>query len=112
MCAKSSSCTSLCAGPVKARAELVSEYIVCVNEVLTDTQKLCVPAGNYTPGYISNKMPLTPRSLLGESYQPYQVRTSCITQKMRGEALEGDRRCSPRWDNDKLHRGKEKNEDA
>lgn len=42
--------------------------------------------------------------LLGESYQAYQVRTSCITQEMRGEALKGDRRCSPCGDNDKLRR--------
>lgn len=29
-CAKSSSCTSLCTGPLKARAEPVSECVVCV----------------------------------------------------------------------------------
>lgn len=49
----------LCVGPVKARAERVSEYIVCVNRVLTDTLKLCVPPGNYTLGI---KCPLYTRS--------------------------------------------------
>lgn len=49
-CAKSSSCTSLCTGPLKARAELVSEYVVCMNVALTDTLKLSVPAGIYDLG--------------------------------------------------------------
>ena len=44
---------------------------------------------------------------LGESYQSYQVRTPCIAQEMRGEALKGDRCRSPRGDHDKLQRQRE-----
>lgn len=49
-CAKSSSCTSLCTGPLKARAELVSVYIVRMKEALTDTLKMSDPAGIYDLG--------------------------------------------------------------
>lgn len=42
------------------------------------------------------------------SYQAYQVRTSCVPQQVRGEALEGDRRCSSCGDNDKLRAQREK----
>lgn len=49
-CAKSASCTSLCTGPLKARAEPVSERITCINGALTDMLKLCVPAGTCSLG--------------------------------------------------------------
>lgn len=39
--------------------------------------------------------------LKGVRDQAYQVRTSCITQEMRGEALERDSCCSPRGYNNK-----------
>lgn len=42
--------------------------------------------------------------LLGESYQADQVRTSCVAQEMRGEALKGDRRRPPCGDDHKLCR--------
>lgn len=38
----------------------------------------------------------------GAAYQADQVRTSCVAQEMRDEALEGHRCRSPRGDDDKL----------
>lgn len=42
--------------------------------------------------------------LPGETYQAYEVRTSCVTQEMGGEALKGDRRSSPCGYDNKLRR--------
>lgn len=50
-CAKSSSCTSLCTGPLRAEGWTgVWMRRVCMNGVLTDVLKQCVQAAIYDPG--------------------------------------------------------------
>lgn len=58
--------------------------------------------GGFEPCPRPNKDHADP--LLGETYQAYEVRTSCVTQEMGGEALKGDRRSSPCGYDNKLRR--------
>lgn len=108
-CAKSSSCTSLCTGPLKARAEPVSECAVCVwmgcSQICWSSAfklRFMTRAKSLINIFPLHTLITAHCCFLGESYQAYQVRTPRVTQEMWGETLKGDRCCSPRGNYDKL----------